>query len=83
MSELRLITLFIVLSVIVVACVVASVVGITYVMGKAACDDFAKINSDYHFQYTFWNGCLVEVSDGTWISATKMMYVNGKIQLQK
>lgn len=67
--------------ILILVCIVGSGLIMSYVTGSAACADFAARNTQYEFQYSFWNGCLVKL-DGTWLSATKMNWVDGELQIK-
>lgn len=73
--------IFIVAVVLVFALIIGVAVVVTYVTGKAACDDFAARNPEYEFQYSFWNGCMVKLPNGMWLSAKNINWINGKIQI--
>ena len=45
-----------------------------YFWQSARCDQFAAMNPQFDFHFTYMNGCLVRTQESnTWISATKIL----------
>jgi len=80
MKELLIVTLCVVV-VFAICLGLATLAG--YFIGQASCSDFANQNPQFQFKYTIWNGCLVKLPNGVWLSATKMNWVNGELKIEK
>lgn len=67
----------------IVVVMISVVVLISYFSLKAGCSEYANINPEMEFKFAFWNGCLVKLPDGMWMSAKYLRWVNGKIQIDQ
>lgn len=51
-----------------------SIMLLQYVFDSAQCTQFAAMNPQFDFDFTFLNGCMVKTQEGNaWISATKIL----------
>jgi hypothetical protein len=66
---------------VVFALFIAGFVGAIVFVQQTTCTEFARVNSGLEFQYLFWNGCLVRLPNGVWLSTDRMNWVNGQLQI--
>ena len=64
----------IVLTVVVLALIIAPIVGLNVYFEKGKCKQFTAMHSDdFEFQWVFYGGCMVKTPDGRWVDASQYL----------